>query len=58
MLSVAIPEALEKGETGTKEFKVALRDALQAAEGVVATDGAQTMSYSASTTVSTTGRGR
>jgi branched-chain amino acid transport system substrate-binding protein len=38
LLNVAIPQALKKGKPGTKEFRVALRDALETAS-VVATHG-------------------
>ena len=38
LLNVAIPEALKKGKPGTKEFRAALRDALEKAN-VVATHG-------------------
>ncbi len=38
LLNAAIPQALKKGKPGTKEFRVALRDALETAS-VVATHG-------------------
>ena len=44
MLSVAIPEALKKAKPGTKEFRLALRDALENMKEVVATHGVYTMS--------------
>jgi branched-chain amino acid transport system substrate-binding protein len=44
MLQVAIPEALKKAKPGTKEFKVALRDALEGIKELVATHGVYTMS--------------
>ncbi len=44
LLSVAIPEALKKARPGTKEFRLALRDALEATKEVVATHGVYTMS--------------
>ena len=43
LLSVAIPEALKKAKPGTKEFRFALRDALEATKEVVATHGVYTM---------------
>ena len=44
MLSAAIPEALKKAKPGTKEFRSALRDALENMKEVVATHGVYTMS--------------
>ena len=44
MLSAAIPEALKKAKPGTKEFRLALRDALENMKEVVATHGVYTMS--------------
>jgi branched-chain amino acid transport system substrate-binding protein len=44
MLRVAIPEALKKAKPGTKEFKAALRDALEGIKELVATHGVYTMS--------------
>ncbi|HEX4883851.1 MAG TPA: ABC transporter substrate-binding protein [Casimicrobiaceae bacterium] len=43
LLNAAIPEALKKGKPGTKEFRTALRDALESAN-VVATHGVFVMS--------------
>jgi branched-chain amino acid transport system substrate-binding protein len=43
LLAHAIPEALKKAKPGTKEFRVALRDALEAEKEVVATHGVYTM---------------
>ena len=43
LLSRAIPEALKKGKPGTKEFRVALRDALENTKELVATHGVYTM---------------
>ena len=37
------PEALKKAKPGTKEFKVALRDALENTKELVATHGVYTM---------------
>ena len=44
LLQAAIPEALKKAKPGTKEFKVALRDALESGKAVVATHGVYQMS--------------
>jgi branched-chain amino acid transport system substrate-binding protein len=44
MLRIAIPEALKKAKPGTKEFKAALRDALEGIKELVATHGVYTMS--------------
>jgi branched-chain amino acid transport system substrate-binding protein len=44
LLAKAIPEALKKAKPGTKEFKVALRDALENTKELVATHGVYTMS--------------
>ena len=44
LLANAIPQALKKAQPGTKEFKVALRDALESEKEVVATHGVYTMS--------------
>jgi len=44
LLSAAIPEALKKAKPGTKEFRVALRDALESTKELVATHGVYTMS--------------
>ena len=44
LLSAAIPEALKKAKPGTKEFRAALRDALEATKELVATHGVYTMS--------------
>ena len=44
LLSVAIPEALKKGQPGTKEFRAALRDALEAEKNVAASHGVFVMS--------------
>ena len=43
LLARAIPEALKKAKPGTKEFKVALRDALESTKELVATHGVYTM---------------
>lgn len=43
LLQRAIPEALKKGKPGTPEFRVALRDALEATRELVATQGVYTM---------------
>jgi len=43
LMAKAVPEALKKGKPGTKEFRVALRDALEAAN-VVGTHGVFVMS--------------
>jgi branched-chain amino acid transport system substrate-binding protein len=45
LLNAAIPQALKKGKPGTKEFRTALRDALESAN-VVATHGVYVMSAS------------
>jgi branched-chain amino acid transport system substrate-binding protein len=44
LLANAIPEALKKAKPGTKEFRVALRDALEGTKELVATHGVYTMS--------------
>jgi branched-chain amino acid transport system substrate-binding protein len=44
LLQAAIPEALKKGKPGTKEFRAALRDALESGKEVVATHGVYKMS--------------
>ena len=44
LLANAIPQALKKAQPGTKEFRVALRDALESEKEVVATHGVYTMS--------------
>jgi len=44
LLNNAIPQALKKAQPGTKEFKVALRDALESEKEVVATHGVFSMS--------------
>jgi branched-chain amino acid transport system substrate-binding protein len=44
LLSAAIPEALKKGQPGTKEFRRALRDALEATRNVVGAHGIYNMS--------------
>ena len=44
LLANAIPQALKKGQPGTKEFKTALRDALESEKEVVATHGVYSMS--------------
>ncbi|MDH5244895.1 MAG: ABC transporter substrate-binding protein [Betaproteobacteria bacterium] len=44
LLSVAIPEALKKANPGTKEFRAALRDALENVKELVASHGVYTMS--------------
>ena len=43
LLQRAIPEALKKGQPGTKEFRTALRDALEATKELVGTHGVFTM---------------
>ncbi len=43
LLSTAIPEALKKAKPGTKEFRLALRDALENTKELVATHGVYTM---------------
>ena len=43
LLQRAVPEALKKGQPGTKEFRVALRDALEGVKEVVGTHGVFTM---------------
>jgi branched-chain amino acid transport system substrate-binding protein len=43
LLSRAIPEALKKAKPGTKEFRFALRDALESTHELVATHGVFTM---------------
>ena len=44
LLANAIPQALKKAQPGTKEFRAALRDALESEKEVVATHGVFTMS--------------
>ena len=44
LLANAIPQALRKAQPGTKEFRAALRDALESEKEVVATHGVYTMS--------------
>ncbi len=44
LLAHAVPEALKKGQPGTKEFRRALRDALEATRNVVGAHGVYTMS--------------
>jgi len=44
LLSNAIPEALNKAKPGTKEFRAALRDALENEKNIVGTHGVFTMS--------------
>jgi len=44
LLSAAIPEALKKAKPGTKEFRKALRDALEGAKNVVGAHGVYNMS--------------
>ncbi len=43
LLAHAVPEALKKAKPGTKEFRAALRDALEAEKEVVATHGVYSM---------------
>jgi branched-chain amino acid transport system substrate-binding protein len=43
LLQNAAPAALAKAKPGTKEFRVALRDALEATKGLVTTNGVYTM---------------
>jgi len=43
LLARAIPEALKKAKPGTKEFRFALRDALENTKELVATHGVYTM---------------
>jgi branched-chain amino acid transport system substrate-binding protein len=43
LLQNALPEALKKAKPGTPEFRVALRDALEATKGVVCTQGVVNM---------------
>ena len=43
LLARAVPEALKKGKPGTKEFRVALRDALENTKELVASHGVYTM---------------
>ena len=43
LLNNAIPQALKKAQPGTKEFRAALRDALESEKEVVATHGVFTM---------------
>jgi branched-chain amino acid transport system substrate-binding protein len=44
LLANAIPEALKKGQPGTKEFRRALRDALENTRNVVGAHGVYNMS--------------
>ena len=44
LLQRAIPEALKKAQPGTKEFRVALRDALESAKDVAGSNGIFSMS--------------
>jgi branched-chain amino acid transport system substrate-binding protein len=44
LLQAAIPDALKKAKPGTKEFRAALRDALESSREVVATHGVYKMS--------------
>jgi len=44
LLNQAIPQALKKAKPGTKEFRLALRDALEATKELNATHGVYTMS--------------
>ena len=44
LLARAVPEAMKKGKPGTKEFRIALRDALENTKELVATHGVFTMS--------------
>ena len=44
LLANAIPQALRKAQPGTKEFRAALRDALESEKEVIATHGVYTMS--------------
>ena len=44
LLANAIPQALRKAQPGTKEFRAALRDALESEKEVVATHGVYSMS--------------
>jgi len=44
LLANAIPQALKKAQPGTKEFRAALRDALESEKEIVATHGVYTMS--------------
>ena len=46
LLAAAIPEALKKAKPGTKEFRVALRDALENTKELVVTHGVYTMTPS------------
>jgi branched-chain amino acid transport system substrate-binding protein len=43
LLAAAIPEAVKKAKPGTKEFRAALRDALENTKELVATHGVYTM---------------
>src|SRR5206468_10265886 len=43
LLARAVPEALKKAKPGTKEFRAALRDALESTKELVATPGVYTM---------------
>jgi branched-chain amino acid transport system substrate-binding protein len=44
LLSIAIPEALKKAKPGTKEFRTALRDALETDKNIIGTHGVFNMS--------------
>jgi branched-chain amino acid transport system substrate-binding protein len=44
LLANAVPQALKKAQPGTKEFRAALRDALESEKEVVATHGVYSMS--------------
>ena len=44
LLANAIPQALKKAQPGTKEFRAALRDALESEKEVIATHGVYSMS--------------
>lgn len=44
LLARAVPEALKKGKPGTREFRLALRDALEGTHELVGTHGVFTMS--------------
>jgi branched-chain amino acid transport system substrate-binding protein len=46
LLANAVPQALKKAQPGTKEFRAALRDALESEKEVVATHGVYSMSTS------------
>ena len=47
LLARAVPEAMKKGKPGTKEFRIALRDALENTKELVATHGVSVCSPSA-----------